>query len=351
MRKIILALAISSLTLLTGFAVWWLFLDGRAPAVRTDLVRMPDNFGPPPKGYPTENALMAAYALGMLKLLDREAPVPVPDGVIEERGVEYGREGNVSLKLDLYRPEAASGPLPAILFIHGGGWTGGDRSDYLVYTTQFPLKGYVAASMSYRFADQHPFPACVSDTKCAVRWLRANAARYGIDPNKIAVAGGSAGGYLAMMAGYSSDVTEFEGTGGNPDVSSRPDAVINLYGPTDLTTSFARTHPTVTNFLKVSYESDPALYTLASPLHHVDAGDPPTFIIQGTLDSLVTPDQADALAEKFQALGMEYWYDCYAGWPHTMDVALPVNARVPETIDAFLKHVFDGAAATGEKSS
>ena len=341
MRKRIIQVLVALLLAFFAIGGWWYFLDGRAPAVRDDLVRMPPDFGPPPHGYPTENALMLAFFTGSLDLIDREAPVPVPEGVVEELDIEYGREGDVSLKLDLYRPATVERPLPALLFIHGGGWTGGDKGDYKLYAATMPLKGYVVATMAYRFAGEFGFPACVSDTKCAVRWLRANAARLQIDPDKIAIAGGSAGGYLAMMAGYSSDVAEFEGSGGNPDVSSRPDAVINLYGPTDLTTEFARTHPTVTNFLKVSYDVNPGLYLHASPLHHVDPGDPPTFIIQGSLDTLVTPDQADGLAEKFQALGMDYWYDCYPGWPHTMDVARPVNARVPETIHAFLQHVFD----------
>lgn len=328
------------LLVLCAIGGWWLFLDGRPPAARDDLIRMPAEFGPPPEGYPTENALMAAFATGTLDLLERQDPEPVLDGVIVDRDLEYGRVDGISLKLDLYRPETISKPLPLILFIHGGGWTGGDKADYAYYATRFPLKGYVVASMGYRFAGVAGFPGCVSDTKCAIRWLRANADQYHIDPDKIAVAGGSAGGYLAMMAGYSSDVPEFEGDGGNPDMSSAVQAVINLYGPTDLTTPVARAHPTITNFLKVPYTEAPERYERASPLYHVDASDPPTFIIQGTLDTLVTPDQADALAEKYQALEMDYWYDCYPGWPHTMDLARPVNERVQKTVDAFLRHVF-----------
>jgi len=340
MLRTLLRILTVTLLLLCAIGGWWLFLDGRAPAVRTDLTRMPDAFGAPPEGYPTENALMAAFATGTLDLLDREAPVAVPEGVIEELDITYGQEGDIALKLDLYRPEVSTTPLPAILFIHGGGWTKGDKSDYKFYAAKLPLNGYVVATMGYRFADVSGFPGCVSDTKCAVRWLRANAERLGIDPNKIAVAGGSAGGYLAMMAGYTSDVPELEGNGGNPDVSSAVQAVIDLYGPTDLTTEVAQVHPTITNFMKVSYAQDPSRYEAASPLFHVDADAPPTFIIQGTLDTLVTPDQSDALAEKFQALGVEYWYDCYPGWPHTMDVARPVNERVQETLHAFLQHVF-----------
>ena len=346
-----LALKIFAAIFLVASAIggWWYFLDGRPPAIREDLVRVPASLGPPPQGYPTEHALMLAYLTGTLDLIDREGPVPILDGVTVTRDLEYGVADGVSLKLDLYQPENAEGALPAILFIHGGGWVKGGKEDYAYYCSRFPLKGYVVASMGYRFADKYKYPGCIEDAKCAVRWLRANAAQYHIDPNKIAVAGGSAGGHLAMMTGYSSDVPELEGTGGNPDVSSRADAVINLYGPTDLTTEVARVHPTITRFLDAPYAQEPYRYDMASPIYHLDANDPPTLIIQGTLDTLVTPDQADALAARFQALGMDYWYDCLPGWPHTMDVARPVNERVQKVIHAFLQQVFEnGGLGSGE---
>ena len=339
MRKILLRVTGVALLLLFAIGGWWLFLDGRPPAVRTDLVRMPASFGPPPVGYPTENALMVAYLTGFLEILDPNAPVTVPDGVIEETDVEYGRVGDRPLLLDLYRPKDSDQPLPALLFIHGGGWRKGDKSDYKFYAARFPEKGYVVATMGYRFVNEAKFPGCVSDAKCAVRWLRANAERLKIDPNRIAVAGGSAGGHLAMMVG-SSDDPALEGDGGNPEVSSAVQAVIDLYGPTDLTTPVAQATPSVNEFMGVSYAENPKRYEMASPILHLDKNDPPTFIIQGTLDALVPVAQSDALAEKFQALGMDYWYDCYPGWPHTMDVAPAVNERVQATIHAFLQEVF-----------
>jgi acetyl esterase/lipase len=173
-----------------------------------------------------------------------------------------------------------------------------------------------------------------------VRWIRANADRLGVNPDQIAAAGGSAGGYLSMMLGYSSDVAAFEGNGGNPGVSSAIQAVVNLYGPTDLTAPVAQNHVSVVGLMGKPYLEIPDAYRDASPLYQLDASDPPTFIIQGTLDSLVPSDQADLLAEKLQSLKKDYWYDCYPGWPHTMDKAIPVTQRVQPTIRAFLEHVF-----------
>lgn len=343
MRKFIRLLLLIIAVLLTASALvvgWWLFLDGRPAPVREDLVHMPPEWGAPPAGYPTENALMAAYAMGRLELLDLNSPPPLSPTIISEKDVEYGREGDVPLLLDVYRPSNITTPRPAIVFIHGGGWVKGSRKDYTIYAQQFAEWGYVAATVGYRFSDVAKFPACVSDTKCAIRWLRANAARLGINPDQIAAAGGSGGGYLAMMLGYSSYMPELEGTGGNPGVSSAVQAVIDLYGPTDFTAPEAQNHESVVGLMGKPYTEIPDMYSKASPITRVTAGAPPTFIIQGTLDSIVPVGQSDLLAEKLKSLNVDYWYDCYPGWPHTMDKALPVTKRVQPTIRAFLEHVF-----------
>ena len=143
------------------------------------------------------------------------------------------------------------------------------------------------ATVGYRLSGEAKYPAAVQDTKCAVRWLRANAAANNMDPNRIAVMGGSAGGYLAMMIGYSSDVPELEGDGGNPGVSSRVNVVVDAYGPTDLTAPIAQTAPQVTSFLGKSYADDPDLFRKASPITYLTPDDPPTLIFQGTVDDTV----------------------------------------------------------------
>jgi acetyl esterase/lipase len=225
--------------------------------------------------------------------------------------------------------------VPGLIFIHGGGWKSGSKRDYKYYTLRFADRGYVAASIGYRFSQEAPFPAAVHDTKCAVRWMRENAAELGVDPDRIAVLGGSAGGYLAMMAGYSSDVSELEGEGGHEVTSSAVKVVVNLYGPSDLTVPRAYNEEVVQEFMGKLYAEDPDLYASASPLHHLDKNDPPTFIFQGTIDQIVPVSQADALAEKLIKLQVPYWYDRLDGWPHTMDVARVVNERVMTLLDSF----------------
>lgn len=294
---------------------------------------------PAPAGYSSETAIKAAFFAGMLKTID--VNLPVPDSVKVEKGIEYGKGGDVSLKLDLYQPvdegKSDAALHPAIIFVHGGAWKGGNREIYHYYCVKLAEKGYVVATVSYRLSDVAPFPAAVQDVKCAVRWLRANAERLHVDPNRIAMAGGSAGGHLSMMAGYVTDNPELEGAGGYPDVSSRIQAVVNLYGPTDLTTEFARDNDVVVKFLGgESYADKPELYSLASPNAHVSADDPPTLILHGSIDTVVPISQAELLVDKLKMAGVPYEYDRIEGWPHTMDLEANVNRHCLAKIEEFL---------------
>ncbi|MDX9973283.1 MAG: alpha/beta hydrolase [FCB group bacterium] len=294
---------------------------------------------PIPKGYASEAEIMQAFGAGQLNLI-AENP-PIPDEVKSVPDVEYFNVDGNSLKLDLYLPRESKGAVPALVFIHGGGWSGGNRKDYAPYTIEFARRGYVTASISYRLRGVALYPACVKDVKCAIKFLRANAEKYGIDPNRIAALGGSAGGHLSMMIGYAAGAPEFD-QGCFPDVSDAVQAVVDLYGPTDLTTPFARTHGTVTSFIGQPYEAAMGAYVQASPITWVNAGDPPTLIFQGTIDTLVTPDQSDLLADKLKATGIDYVYEKYEGWPHTMDKAQPVFERTKYVIDKFMKKHLGG---------
>lgn len=320
-------------------AAYYLLVPGRAPERRPDLVRVPEGLPPAPAGYPTQNAMFLGFALGFVNVIDAFGDVPVPPGVVEVTGVPYAHiEGREQpLQLDLYYPENIGEPVPALLFIHGGGWRAGKRSDYKYYTVRYAQQGYVVATISYRFTQEAPFPACVEDAKCAVRWIRANAERLRVDPNRIAAIGGSAGGYLSMMTGYTPEVEEWNRTGGHEGMSSAVAAVVNLYGPTDLTAPIAQGSGLVSSFLNAAYAEKPDLYRKASPIAHVDPSDPPTLTIHGTLDDIVPVEQADLLVEKFQALDMPYWYDRIDGWPHTLDIIEENNVRCRALMTAFFE--------------
>jgi len=312
--------------------------DAPPSAVAVDEFGVPlgDEPPPAPPGYSSTDEVKKAMFGGKFAFVLPTSPVPIPEGVVEKKDVEYGNiGGSRPLLLDLYMPDKLDKPAPGLIFIHGGGWEAGNRSDYKYYTVRYAKRGYVVATISYRFSQEAPFPAAVQDAKCAVRWMRANAEKYHINPDKIAVIGGSAGGYLSMMIGYSSDVPELEGDGGHEGVSSRVQAVVDLYGPTDIECPEARDEGVVRKFIGKTYDEAPEQYKLATPITHLTKDDPPTLIIHGTIDDIVPIAQSDLLAGKLEALGIPCEYDKIEGWPHTLDAAVEVNKRVQWYMNRF----------------
>ncbi len=218
-------------------------------------------------------------------------------------------------KLDLYFP---SGPKrldrPAVVFIHGGGFTGGDKAEYRSASVSADLcrAGYVVVSCNYVLGPKDKpgvWPQNIADCRNAVRWLRAHAKELGVNPDKIAVAGGSAGGYLALMVGLSDDKT---GPGGDPAAkhSAKVSAVIDMYG--------------VVNFSKhgkgIVPGASPAEQAAYLPESQCDAQDPAVLILHGTADSTVDIAQSDDMAKALRSAKTPYEYIVVEGAPHTFDL-------------------------------
>lgn len=232
----------------------------------------------------------------------------VPDDVLFEPDIEYANPDNQHLQLDLARPKSGNGPFPAVLCIHGGGFRAGSRKGYDGLCLKLAQQGYVAATASYRLAPKHPYPSAIHDVKAAVRWLRANAAKYQIDPERIGVTGGSAGGHLAQFLGVTADVKGFEGAGGNADFSSAVRCVVNFYGPSDFTKSYGKSvdaAEVLPLFLGGNLEQARQRHIEASPLYWVTPHAAPTLCIHGTEDKYVAHEQAVWLVERLQAAGVE----------------------------------------------
>lgn len=236
------------------------------------------------------------------------AAPPVPDSVIWETGIEYSNPADEHLQLNLARPKSGNGPFPAVLCIHGGGFRAGKRDSYDALCIKLAERGYVAATITYRLAPKHQFPAAVHDTKAAVRWLRANATRYNINGAKIGVTGGSAGGHLAQFLGVTAHVPRFEGTGGNADQSSSVTCVVNVYGPSDFTKSYGKSvdaHEVLPLWFGGNLETKHDLHIQASPLYWVTPDAAPTLCIHGTEDKYVAHEQAVWLVDKLKASTVE----------------------------------------------
>jgi acetyl esterase/lipase len=238
--------------------------------------------------------------------------------VLFEKDVVYGTGGGEELKLNLARPKEASGPLPCIVFIHGGGWAAGNKDGHNAQIQEVARKGCISATVGYRFAPKHRFPAQIEDVKCAIRFLRANAERYSIDKDRIGAVGFSAGAHLSMLLGTMDKGDGLEGEGGNPDQSSKVNAVVAWFGPTDFSTKDwpDASRKLVEQFLGGTLEEKPDVFKRASPVTYVNAGDAPTLIIQGTKDRLVPYTQAYLMIDALQKAGVPGRLDMILGADH-----------------------------------
>jgi acetyl esterase/lipase len=219
--------------------------------------------------------------------------------------VTYCKPDGLELKMDAYLPTIRDNkPAPAILYAHGGGWNDGDKSEASAAAPQFAAMGYMVASINYRLAPQHKWPAQIEDVKCAVRHLRANAATYRIDPDRIGVIGGSAGGQLAALAGLTGPEAGFEGNGGYPEQSSQVQAVVDIFGPTNFATMDLQPHrASVEQLLGIPLEQATEALRRASPISYVRGDAPPFFILHGDKDDLVPLSQSQELYDRLRAAG------------------------------------------------
>jgi len=239
--------------------------------------------------------------------------------------IEYGTAAGESLKLDAYVPEGA-GPFPAVILVHGGGWTGGDKSGG-------PRKGYMAPmhaplekagfawfSINYRLAPKHRYPACIEDVETAIRWVKAHAAEFHVDPKRIALSGESAGGHLVALAAVRAD----EGT--------RLAAVVPFYGRFDLVVGLqsGAAMPGSAPALFGRTTADDAILAVmreASPSLRVKPGLPPFLLVHGTGDKTVPYEQSTLLLARLKDAGVPCELISIKDGPHGM---LPWDAIAPD---------------------
>ncbi len=263
----------------------------------------------------------------------REVRQP-PPSVQVVRDLEYVPGGHERNRLDLYLPEKATRPLPVIVWVHGGGWTNGDK--VRGPAQDFATNGFAVAAINYRFSQQAIFPAQIHDCKAAVRWLRANATKYGLDADHIGAWGASAGGHLVALLGTTAEVKELEGAASNNDKSSRVQAVVDWYGPTDFLTVGAK--DTRTRLLGGDPQANKDKAAKASPMTYVSKDAAPFLIMHGDRDKTVPISQSETFAQALQKAGADATFVIVKGAGHGGRLFTgPENLKQVETF--FRKHL------------
>ncbi len=270
---------------------------------------------------------------------------PILEGVDVTRDIPYADNDNPRQRLDLYLPKTRTegSILPVIVFIHGGGWRAGDKSSGAGNLMRFiPSGKFAGVSVGYRLTNEAQWPAQIHDCKAAIRWIRGNADKYGLNADKIAVWGTSAGGHLVSMLGTSGDVKELEGDlGSHDDKSSTVTAVINFFGPENFETMIRQKSDidrTTANYpeallLGGRVQDRPQVARQASPVTHISPGDAAFLTAHGTEDPLVPFSQATELHEKLKQSGVPSILITMDGGGHGF-----ASRELDETIARFLNH-------------
>jgi acetyl esterase/lipase len=218
---------------------------------------------------------------------------------IEKNVVFYRCQGK-DVAMDLYYPRLAGAASPVVVYIHGGGWFSGDKATGigLQEIPELNQRGYLVASINYRLAPRYAFPSQIEDVECAIRFLRANAGEYKIDSEHIGVYGESAGGHLASLLGVTNGVNWCCNPDSYPDQSTKVQAVVDMFGPSDLSLTFKQNWNMAIEHIFGTSDPESNLIKEASPVNYVSQDDPPFLIIHGSRDDQVLPDQSEELYQK-----------------------------------------------------
>ena len=253
---------------------------------------------------------------------------PAYAGYRSPETVTYARPGGEELKADVWRPpgegsngtpDAAEGR-PAVIVVHGGGWRSGERGDFPLWNAWLASKGYVVFDIDYRLSPPSGWQDPPADVRCAVGWVKENAARYGVDPERVVLMGRSAGGHLALLTAYTQGSVPTPGCDVPHLQDSGVAAVVAFYPPTDLSRLSSRGYlGGMDRFVGGTRKTVPERYRLLSPVSHVDPSDPATFLVHGGDDQIVPPGQSGLLAARLRKFGVPHRLVVLPWANHTFD--------------------------------
>ena len=287
-------------------------------------------------------SIRGRLAIATLTLLGLIVPASSADEpkITTANDLVYSRPGPTELRLDIAYPAEGSGPFPAVVVLYGGAWRTGNKWGNRPTLAQFARRGYVAIAPQYRHCPKHIFPAQVHDVKAAVRWLRTNAAEYRVDSEHIGAMGFSAGGHLSLMLGTTDPVDGLEGDIPPGSPSSKVQAVVNYFGPSDLTQPDVPdiSEALVRDFLGARHVDRPDLAAKASPVTFLTKNDAPILTFHGTKDPLVPHNQSVKLAEAMSRAGVAGRTELLIGAGHGW-VGPEMKRTMSNTYDFFDEHL------------
>jgi len=257
-----------------------------------------------------------------------------------QKDVVIGEVGGVLLSINIALPENSKKQLnPAIIFIHGGGITKGNKSKFNDKIVKMAKLGIVSASVMYRFAPEHRFPAAIEDVKAAIRFMKAHSKELNLDPNRITVAGISSGGYLATMIGVTGNAIGFYDHGIYPNVDSSVRAVISQSGSlADFTNVKYKDFVLVDRFINTGEPDRKKALAAMSPLTYLDKNDPPFFLVHGTADTVVPFEMTREFAFELKKIDHEFEYIEVEGGEHSLRSTRPKEAaEVSKALMSFIK--------------
>ncbi len=266
-------------------------------------------------------------------------------------GISYSNDTNPFHMMDAYLP-SGEGPFPALIYIHGGGWVRGNRTEYDFFGNLYARKGIAGFAIDYSLTVPSQkatcWPDAIQDVVCAIRYIKENAKQFKVDPAKIALMGDSAGAQLASLAGMLTGNEPFlQSNSGNPTVSCRVSLVVDYYGPNDFQyigeygVSF-RTYYIIARFLgNVSYEMNPSIWNEASPATYISAHAPVFFVVHGTNDTVVPVAVSDSFVSKLNAAGVENHYRRVENGDHQILTTQEENIQVRQELEPLLRSVFN----------
>ncbi len=272
----------------------------------------------------------------------------VPIYVQEIKNITYVQYGRRALQLDLYLPkDTPPQNRPAIIFIHGGGWRAGYRTNFTPFAIAMAEHGYVAATISYRLSGEAQYPAAIYDVKAAIRWLRKNAERYGVNPNQIAISGGSAGGQIASLTGVTSGHDKFDPQANQSPISSEVQAIVNIDGLSDFTSEAARFHeddprknPSAAGaWFGGRYSEKADLWHEASPIFYVTKKTPPILFLISAQERFSVGHKE--MIEKMKPFGIPYRVAQIPESPHSFWLFDPWLQPSVDIVVSFLDQQFN----------